>query len=151
MTFHNHKSNAASTSKTRATNKLLQETAQAKAQREAQQSEAEAANNLRKQMATTVNQWEQTILAKDPDYGRKQRLVQAEIRAYIQQYGMPKDPQMALKYAVTAYEEVTKHLQGILPEKRPNTPTPQTGRQTETTFVPKSLEDVVSHALTGGG
>lgn len=102
-------------------------------------------------MANTVNKWEEQIQTRDPDYPAKREFVQAEIRAYIQQAGMPKTVQHAVKYAELAYETVTKRLTGVLPQRKPNSPTPQTGRQTETTFVPKSVEDVVSHVLQGGG
>lgn len=115
------------------------------------QRETEAKKQLGQQMATTVNNWEKQIQTRDPDYQAKRRLVQSEIRAYIQQYGMPKDAAGALKYAEAAYKAVSEHLAGVLPKRKPNDPAPQGGKQVETNFVPKSLEDVVSHALSGGG
>lgn len=123
-----------------------QQTRQQSSQREIQ-----ARQQLGQAMAETVNNWEKQIQARDPDYQAKRRLVQSEIRAYIQQYGMPKDTASALKYAEAAYKAVSEHLAGVLPKRKPNDPTPQGGKQVETNFVPKSLEDVVSHALSGGG
>lgn len=105
---------------------------------------------LANKMAQTVNEWQKGIVLKDPDYAVKHDLVEAKIRAFIQLNGMPKDPQQALRYAQVAYDQVTKKLNEIAPKRKPNTPTPQTGRQTETQFVPKSLEDVVSNVLSGG-
>lgn len=120
------------------------------AQREAAQREAAIQTQNQKQMADAVNEWAKQISGRDPDYQAKHQLVQSEIRAYIQQFGMPKDVATAIKYADAAYKSVTEHLVGILPKRKPNSPAPQGGRQVETNFVPKSLEDVVSHALAGG-
>lgn len=130
---------------------LYKQQSTTQAERQNTQKQADQQRQTAEQMATTVNQWERQIQQTDPDYGRKKRLVETEIRSYIQQFGMPKNPQQALKYAQVAYEEVTKTLGGLLPQKKPNNPTPSGGKQVETTYTPKSLEDVVSHALTGGG
>lgn len=101
-------------------------------------------------MAQTVNDWEKQIQAKDLDYGRKRQLVNRTIRSYIQEYGMPKSPEQALKYATTAYQEVTKQLNGMLPARKENNPQTPSGKQVETNFQPKSVEDVVAHVLQGG-
>lgn len=124
---------------------------QQQTQQQNSQREIQARQQLGQVMADTVNNWEKQIQARDPDYQAKRRLVQSEIRAYIQQYGMPKNAPEALKYAEVAYKAVSEHLAGVLPKRKPNDPTPQGGKQVETNFVPKSLEDVVSHALSGGG
>lgn len=135
----------------KAKSKLLQDrnaqTAERQKTREAQNTQRQTLSA----MADTVNKWEEQIQTRDPDYAAKKReFVQAEIRAYIQQAGMPKTVQQAVKYAELAYDTVTKRLAGVLPQRKPNSPTPQTGRQTETQFVPKSVQDVVSHVLGGG-
>jgi hypothetical protein len=124
---------------------------QQQTQQQNSQREIQARQQLGQTMANTVNNWEKQIQVRDPDYQAKRRLVQSEIRAYIQQYGMPKDAVNALKYAETAYKAVSEHLAGVLPKRKPNDPIPQGGKQVETNFVPKSLADVVSHALSGGG
>jgi hypothetical protein len=126
-------------------NRSEQQLTQERSQRDMQSRKA-----LGQQMANTVNNWEKQIQTRDPDYQAKRRLVQSEIRAYIQQYGMPRDTAGALKYAETAYKAVTEHLAGVLPQRKPNNPAPTGGKTVETIFAPKSLEDVVSHALTGG-
>lgn len=134
----------------KAEKKLIEQTRAEQAQRSQARTAEDAEKQIRQQCADVVNQWEKGISARDLDYGRKQRLVQSEIRSYIQQYGAPKSPEQALKYAQVAYEEITKQLTGILPEKKPNLPTPQTGRNSESKFAPKSVEDVVSNILLGG-
>lgn len=137
--------------KTQAENRLLKTHQQQTTKRNQDQKVLTQQQQIAQQMATTVNNWEKTVLAKDPDYQAKREMVNTEIRAYIQQYGMPKSPAQALKYATTAYDAVTKRLTALLPQRKPNNPTPQTGRQTDSQFVPKSVEDVVSNILSGGG
>lgn len=137
--------------KTQAENKMLKTHRQQTTERNTQKQTQQQIAQLGQQMAKTVNDWEKTVLAKDPDYQAKREMVNTEIRAYIQQYGMPKSAAHALKYATTAYDQVTKRLAALLPQRKPNNPTPQTGRQTDSQFVPKSVEDVVSNILSGGG
>lgn len=137
-------------SKSQAEAALLKNMGKQATERTAAQQDADKAKTLQTQMSSTVNEWEKQIQVKDPDYQHKKRLVQSEIRSYIQQYGMPKSPQQALKYATVAYETITEQLGGMLPQRKANSPTPQGGRQAETQFVPKSIMDVVSHELSGG-
>jgi len=137
--------------KSRAEANLYRTRTEQQLQQQSSQRELQARQQLGQAMASTVNNWEKQVQARDPDYQAKRRLVQSEIRAYIQQYGMPKDTATALRYAEVAYKAVSDHLAGVIPKRKPNDPAPQGGRQVETNFVPKSLADVVSHALSGDG
>ena len=137
--------------KAKAEANLHKNRSQQQAERHTTQQTAQQQTALARQMSSTVNQWEKQIQTKDPDYLTKKPFVQDKIRSYIQLYGMPGNSEMALKYALKAYQEVSQSLGSLMPAKKANSPTPQTGKQVETKFTPKSVEDIVSHLLQGGG
>jgi hypothetical protein len=94
---------------------------------------------------STVEQWEQQIVTRDPDYAAKKSIVFDKIR--LSQLQNPaQSPQEALAYAEAAYKQATEILKAAMP-KRVAINSPSSSQSvTSARAVPKSLADVVRMA-----
>lgn len=111
------------------------------------QSEREQAQ--RQQFAQAVSTWEGQVEQSDPDYAKKAPFVASELRARIQQSGMPKTQDDAVSMAKDAYKAVDKRLKGFAPtgRKRASNPTPSDGGSSSTKSEPETMDDAVRQAV----
>jgi hypothetical protein len=92
-----------------------------------------------------VEQWEQQIATRDPDYAAKKSIVFDKIR--LSQLERPaQSPQEALAYAEAAYRSATETLKAAMP-KRMAIQTPSSSQSVSSArAAPQSLADVVRMA-----
>lgn len=102
-------------------------TAQLSAQRvaemqavQAQQAEAQRQVAVRQ----SVDGWEATARASDPDYARKEPLIRAFARDLMAEQGPPSDPGAALAMAQEAYKRAGAYLATLSPAPRATQPSP---------------------------
>ena len=94
-----------------------------------------------------VNQWERTVAAHDPDYGKKAAAVRDTMWAVVRETGQPQSPEAAVGIAREAYRRVNEHYRSWTPPKRPTSRNPSsTGRSTGAAPEAKSLLDAVRMA-----
>ena len=117
-------------------------------QRSTQERQIAEARALQSSMATAVQQWEDGIKAKDPDYAaKKAKLVETQVRALIQERGAPpSNPDEALQLVQSAYGAVEDMLKPLLPKPKPMTPTPS-GMSARATTAPNTLGAAIRAAL----
>jgi hypothetical protein len=98
-------------------------------------------------IVSSVEQWEQQIATRDPDYAAKKSIVFDKIR--LAQLERPaQSPQEALAYAEAAYKQATETLKAAMP-KRVAIATPSSSQSvTSARAVPKSLAEVVRMAAS---
>lgn len=88
---------------------------------ETQQAEARAFTSS---VETAVATWEKGIRRKDPDYARKEPVIQDMLHAVVQEYGPPDSPQKAVEIARLAYERANKVLAQFAPPRAATRMTP---------------------------
>jgi len=100
---------------------------------------------LEQSIVSSVEQWEQQIATRDPDYAAKKSIVFDKIR--LSQLQNPaQSPQEAVAYAEAAYRQATEVLKAAIP-KRVAISSPSSSQSvTSARAVPKSLADVVRMA-----
>ncbi|API60538.1 hypothetical protein BSL82_15645 [Tardibacter chloracetimidivorans] len=100
-------------------------------------------------MATAVQQWEDGIKAKDPDYAaKKAKLVETQALAIVARDGKrPQNRDEAVALVDRAYREVNDNLKVFAPKPKPVAASPA-GLSARATATPNSIRDVVDAALT---
>lgn len=122
------------------------------AQLKAQQDRAQqqAAMSQRQEIAAAVSDWENGVKGRDPEYGKKQKLVERAARALMADKP-PRNKQDALALVQEAYDAVNEDLKQFKPAK-PSVKGPLASGQSSTTkkasVAPKSMEEAVRLALT---
>lgn len=103
----------------------------------------------RTQFKDAVNNWEASTRSTDPDYGKKQPLVERFTKALLRDRGMPRTPEEAVSMAKLAYDEATKYVTGLAPKPPQPTPmTPGTGKSpTPVKSEPGSLMEAAIQGL----
>jgi hypothetical protein len=112
-----------------------------------QQQETMRLRQAEQSIVSSVEQWEQQIASRDPDYAAKKSIVFDKIR--LAQLERPaQSPQEALAYAEAAYKQATETLKAAMP-KRVAIATPSSSQSvTSARAVPKSLAEVVRMAAS---
>ena len=133
--------------------RLLAETRLNRTTQEAsQRTHAERVQAFQNEVAGAVTVWEQTVQRSDPDYARKQPLVQNLLHAVVQERGPPRSPAEAVEIARQAYDRANQ-LAGTF------VPRPQATRQVPSSIAnrlngarpePRNLKEVIHYALERG-
>jgi len=124
-----------------------QQTAQQQQQYWQQTQEMQQREVLANTVKDHVNQWERTVAAHDPDYGKKAAAVRDTMWAVVRETGKPQSPEAAVGIAREAYRRVNEHYRSWAPPMRPTSRNPSsTGRSTGAAPEPKNLLDVVRQA-----
>lgn len=110
-----------------------------------QQQAAMKERQTEQSIVSSVEQWEQQIATRDPDYAAKKSIVFDKIR--LSQLERPaQSPQEALAYAEAAYRSATETLKAAMP-KRMAIQTPSSSQSVSSArAAPQSLADVVRMA-----
>jgi hypothetical protein len=100
-------------------------------------------------MVSEVTKWESNWKSSDPDYARKQPLVEAKVALLQSRHGTPQNVEQALYLANFAKDEVEKELKGLVPRKEEIRTV--TGGNQKGALAPKanSTQDAVMQALRG--
>jgi len=106
----------------------------------------------RQSLRTAAGTWEANVKAKDPDYGRKAELVEANAAALMRKYGEPRNATEVNQLLERAYADANKTLKAFVPKpaatlKRPGSDSAASGK---TQPRPASLYEVVERAANGG-
>lgn len=113
--------------------------------RQAQQ--AQQVEAVRTDVASAVQQWEQLVRQKDPDFAAKERMVHDRVRAIVSETGQaPRDRSEALALVERAYADVTSYTRAFRPAQAPVRHVPSAHGSTPPAR-PNSLRDVVRSAL----
>jgi len=112
-------------------------------------SQQQANQRLTTEMKTTVNTFDDHCQKTDPDYAKKRPLVINAMRAAFVEYGFPKNPEEALKYAKYAYTQVNKNLTSFVPKPgaMKQTLTNKDSSAAQVHPDAKSVRDIVSRIL----
>lgn len=109
-----------------------------------QRGQQRSVEQQRMDMVKAINTWGQTVSGRDPDFARKQPLVEAQFAALVQKT-VPRSVEQAVALADQAYVFVNKHLSGFVqaPARRagPN------GSSKKTLAEPKTPQEVVARVL----
>lgn len=119
---------------------------------ERQTADQAAAQEAAKHSVRTATQsWENSVRAQDPDYGVKQDAVRRYAQALIQERGLPRSPQEAVRYANDAYAEVNKTFAAARPSVRPTRQMPGSVHiPSSGSAEPKSLREAALLGLRRG-
>lgn len=128
---------------------------QAQAERLQVQRDTEAAAIQAKAFTTSVetavSTWEKGVRRKDPDYARKEPVIQDMLHAVVQEYGPPDSPQKAVEIARLAYERANKVLASFAPPRSATRMTPSSlNRVNGARAEPNSLLEAAQQALERG-
>lgn len=100
-------------------------------------------------MMQAVAQWEAGIKSSDPDFAKKQELVNAYIRAEAIAV-QPRSPQEAVAIAQRAYEKANQTLAATRPAPTPARPTPSSASITGARPEPRTALEAAKLGLYGG-
>ena len=125
---------------TRARNQTL-EADRARSQQESVQSNQRA-------MAKAVSDWEQGWKTSDPDYAKKQQLVEDRVQVLLAQ-GAPRTVQDAIALAERAKADIETRLRGVLPTRSATTAPPPAASSVKTAPKPASMLEAMKQAAAG--
>lgn len=114
-----------------------------------QRDTAVAQQQLRDAVGNTVNAWEASIVASDPDYALKKAAVSDTMWSVLRERGNPQTPEQAVAIAQEAYARVNRHYQNWgPPPRRPTSRQPSsTGRFNGAAPEPRNLREAVEMAI----
>ena len=134
-------------SRTRAEAQYLRAQEQERTKREREEAERARAHENTEAMRSVVISWETQVKAKDPDYAKKAKLVEAQAQAMVARNGKsPATAQEALDLVEAAYREVNEALKPMQPRPQPISPSPA-GATTRVVAAPKSVREAIESAL----
>jgi len=73
---------------------------------------------------SAVDQWEQSIRTRDPDFAQKADTVRRYSQGLLQERGTPQTPEQAVALVQSAYEEANKLMLALRPRPQATRPTP---------------------------
>jgi hypothetical protein len=112
---------------------------QANLQQQQQNYHGEMARN---QIVGAIEQWDQQVMARDPDYQSKRQLVLKNLE--LAQMRQPaRTPQEALAYADAAYKEANEYLKHLMPKKVEIKQPTSAQSVNHAKAKPQTLEDVI--------
>ncbi|MEQ9416657.1 MAG: hypothetical protein RJQ08_03840 [Salinisphaeraceae bacterium] len=130
--------------RTRATGRLTE-------QQLAEQRQAETARRVdetKAQVREAVGRAEASIRERDPDYGKKEKLVQDRVRAIVQETGKsPQTVDEAVVLLKTAYRDVNALMKDFMPPRQGTNSPPASSSATATDAPPKTLSEAIQRAV----
>jgi hypothetical protein len=114
-----------------------------------QRDTAEAQQQLRDAVGNSVNAWEASVVASDPDYALKKAAVSDTMWSVLRERGNPQTPEQAVAIAQEAYARVNRHYQNWGPPPRRSTSRQpsSTGRFNGAAPEPRNLREAVEMAI----
>ena len=117
-------------------------------QEQTQRTHTEAVRNFQASVAGAVTEWEKGVRRSDPDYARKEPVVQKLLHAVVHERGPPRSPAEAVEIAKLAYEQANGMVSRFVPNPRRTHQVPSSinrvnGARTE----PKNLKEAIHFAI----
>lgn len=108
-----------------------------------------AQQQLRDAVGNSVNAWEASVVASDPDYALKKAAVSDTMWSVLRERGNPQTPEQAVAIAQEAYARVNRHYQNWGPPPRRSTSRQpsSTGRFNGAAPEPRNLREAVEMAI----
>ena len=136
------------TAQVRAQQQLAQGQLTRVTQEQTQRSHAEAVQQFQASVAGAVTEWEKGVRRSDPDYARKEPVVQKLLHAVVHERGPPRSPAEAVEIAKLAYEQANGMVSRFVPNPRSTHQVPSSinrvnGARTE----PKNLKEAIHFAI----
>ena len=136
------------TAQVRAQQQLAQGQLARVTQETSQRDHAEAVQQFQASVAGAVSNWENGVRRSDPDYARKEPVVQKLLHAVVHERGPPRSPAEAVEIAKQAYEQANVMVSRFVPNPRSTHQVPSSinrvnGARTE----PKSLKEAIHFAI----
>jgi hypothetical protein len=110
---------------------------------------ASAQQHLRSSVESSVNAWEASVVAADPDYALKKAAVNDVMWSVLNERGRPETSEQAVAIAQEAYRRVNTHYQQWSPPPRRSTTRQpsSTGRFNGAAPEPRNLREAVEQAI----
>ena len=113
-----------------------------------QRDRAAAVEHFQATVAGAVTDWEKGVRRSDPDYARKEPVVQKLVHAVVHERGPPRSPAEAVEIAKMAYEQANAMASRFVPNPRATHQVPSSinrvnGARTE----PKNLKEAIHFAI----
>lgn len=119
------------------------QTAEQKEKTEREQEQARIVEQNRV-MGNAITEWEAAKRVSDPDYAKKEALIDRFTKAALQEKGQPANPKEAVELMDGVYAEVNKHFKEFAPVKKPIEKGPGSeGSSSSVTKTPGSLLELV--------
>lgn len=134
--------------KNRASLKLRDASEQRRDERTETEKSAETARKLVAEQSAAVSKWEVDTRAKDPDYARKQDLVETFLKVEWQMV-QPKSVPEALATVERAYAKANGTVASFVPAKKPVDTTIPSSSSAIVKAAPKSMLEAVTSAVSG--
>ena len=101
------------------------------------------------QIRTAVDQWEESIRRRDPDYASMSDAVRRYAQGFLHERGIPRSPQEAVALSQAAYDEAKAAFTRLQPVPRPTRPSPSSIHVATGTSnaEPRTMKDAVVMAL----
>jgi hypothetical protein len=136
------------TAQVRAREQLAQGQLTRVTQEQTQRNHTEAVREFQASVAGAVTEWEKGVRRSDPDYARKEPVVQKLLHAVVHERGPPRSPAEAVEIAKLAYEQANGMVSRFVPNPRATQQVPSSinrvnGARTE----PKNLREAIHFAI----
>ena len=136
------------TARVRAEQQLAQGQLARVTQEQTQRSHAEAVQQFQASVAGAVTEWEKGVRRSDPDYARKEPVVQKLLHAVVHERGPPRSPAEAVEIAKLAYEQANGMVSRFVPNPRATHQVPSSiNRVNGARSEPKNLKEAIHFAI----
>ena len=113
-----------------------------------QRSHIEAVRNFQASVSSAVTEWEKGVRRSDPDYARKEPVVQKLLHAVVHERGPPRSPAEAVEIAKLAYEQANGMVSRFVPNPRATHQVPSSiNRVNGARSEPKNLREAIHFAI----
>ena len=113
-----------------------------------QRSHIEAVRNFQASVSNAVTEWEKGVRRSDPDYARKEPVVQKLLHAVVHERGPPRSPAEAVEIAKLAYEQANGMVSRFVPNPRSTHQVPSSiNRVNGARSEPKNLKEAIHFAI----
>ena len=136
------------TAQVRAQHQLAQGQLTRVTQEQTQRSHTEAVQQFQASVAGAVTEWEKGVRRSDPDYARKEPVVQKLLHAVVHERGPPRSPAEAVEIAKLAYEQANGMVSRFVPNPRSTHQVPSSiSRVNGARSEPKNLKEAIHFAI----
>ena len=136
------------TAQVRAQQQLAQGQLTRVTQEQTQRTHTEAVREFQASVAGAVTEWEKGVRRSDPDYARKEPVVQKLLHAVVHERGPPRSPAEAVEIAKLAYEQANGMAARFVPNPRSTHQVPSSiNRVNGARSEPKNLKEAIHFAI----
>lgn len=116
-----------------------------------EQQENDRALQMAHSVKSAITGWEAEVRKSDPDYARKEPIIQNYAKALIRDHGFPSDPAGAVELAKRALDMANEHIRQLVPAHQPRATRPMASSMGSSSASvsadPTSLRDAVLQGL----